>query len=77
MAVENSIDNLVIKINTTADNATKGLESLITSLEKLNGLTESLTKVNSNLKGLATSLQEVSTASKGLKLSGATVGFYY
>lgn len=70
MAVENSIDNLVIKINTTADNATKGLESLITSLEKLNGLTESLTKVNSNLKGLATSLQEVSTASKGLKLSG-------
>lgn len=69
---DTGIDNLVIKINTEADGASKGIESLIGSLEKLEAITGKLTTSNSTLKQLGDSFKYVKSTSKDLTLGTTT-----
>ena len=69
---DSNIDNLVIKINTEADGASKGIESLIGTLEKLEVITGKLTNTNSTLKQLGDSFKYIKRTSKGLTLGNTT-----
>ena len=69
---DTGIDNLVIKINTEADGASKGIESLIGTLEKLEAVTAKLTTSNSTLKQLGDSFKYVKRTSKELTLGNTT-----
>lgn len=69
---DTGIDNLVIKINTEADGASKGIESLIGTLEKLETVTAKLTTSNSTLKQLGDSFKYIKRTSKELTLGNTT-----
>lgn len=75
-----TIDNLEIRVESNAQNATSGIDSLTRALEKLNsivggqsGLTSNLTAVADKLRGIGSSSKNISSLANGVKkLSEAT-----
>ena len=68
--MEGTIDKIVIEVDSNAENASKGFDSLVTSLKNLKKLTKGLTELSEAFKGLG-GLGKLANASQAISEIGS------